>query len=162
MVWIELIELRIGTSGGLLWIWYWTLGFHEILGSSWMAAQLMTPREGLSSVCCWYVISGVGFPLHRYYDIVYCTSPFDFKSAAIPYQHWCLLAPSTRDQWYLFISPICLRQWYISSPICWRNWMLFLDWKWQVNFAQRPPWGLRFFNVQWTRVTRVMRWERYP
>jgi hypothetical protein len=50
IVWIGLIWLKIRTSGGLLWIRYWTFGFHEMLGSSWVAAQLMTPQEGLSSV----------------------------------------------------------------------------------------------------------------
>jgi hypothetical protein len=37
MVWIRLIWLRIGTSGGLLWTWYWTFGFHKMLGISWVA-----------------------------------------------------------------------------------------------------------------------------
>jgi hypothetical protein len=50
MEWTGLIWLRIGTSGGFLWIRYWTFGFHEILGSSWGAAQLAAPQEGLSSV----------------------------------------------------------------------------------------------------------------
>jgi hypothetical protein len=48
--WIGLIRLRIGTSGGLLWTRYWTFGLHKMLGSSWGAAQLAAPREGLSSV----------------------------------------------------------------------------------------------------------------
>jgi hypothetical protein len=50
MVWIGFIWLRIGTSGRLLWIRYWAFGFHEMLGSSWVAAQLMVPQEGLSSI----------------------------------------------------------------------------------------------------------------
>jgi hypothetical protein len=40
MVWIELIWLRIGTSGGFLWARYWTFGFHKMLRSSWVAEQL--------------------------------------------------------------------------------------------------------------------------
>jgi hypothetical protein len=54
--------------------------------------------------------------MHCDYYIVYLRPPLIFKSAAIPYQHWCLLAPPTREQWYLFISPICLRQWYQAPP----------------------------------------------
>jgi hypothetical protein len=50
MEWIRLIWLRIGSSGGLLWTWYWTFGFHKMLGSSCVAAQLAAPQEGLSSV----------------------------------------------------------------------------------------------------------------
>jgi hypothetical protein len=50
MEWIGLIWLRIGTSGRLLWTRYWTFGFHKMLGSSWVAAQLAAPQEGLSSV----------------------------------------------------------------------------------------------------------------
>jgi hypothetical protein len=42
--------LRIGTSGGLLWTRWWTFGFHKMLGSSWVAAQLAASQEGLSSV----------------------------------------------------------------------------------------------------------------
>jgi hypothetical protein len=34
------------TSGTLLWIRYWNFGFHKMLGSSWVAAQLMAPLEG--------------------------------------------------------------------------------------------------------------------
>jgi hypothetical protein len=51
MGWSGLIWFRIGTSGGLLWTQYWTFGFHKMLGSSWVAAQLAAPQEGLSSVC---------------------------------------------------------------------------------------------------------------
>jgi hypothetical protein len=50
MVWIGLIWLRIGTSGGLLWTRCWNFGFHKMLGSSWVAAQLLAPQEGLGSV----------------------------------------------------------------------------------------------------------------
>jgi hypothetical protein len=50
MEWIGLEWLRIGTSGRLLWTRYWTFGFHKMLGSSWGAAQLIAPQEGLSSV----------------------------------------------------------------------------------------------------------------
>jgi hypothetical protein len=44
------IWLRPGTSGGLLWTRYWTFGFHKMLGSSWVAAQLAASPEGLSSI----------------------------------------------------------------------------------------------------------------
>jgi hypothetical protein len=50
MVWTGLIWLRIVTSGGLLWTRYWTFGFHKILGSSWVAAQLAASQERLGSM----------------------------------------------------------------------------------------------------------------
>jgi hypothetical protein len=50
MVWSGLIRLRIGTSGGLLWTRWWTFGFHKMLGSSWVAAQLAASQDGLSSM----------------------------------------------------------------------------------------------------------------
>jgi hypothetical protein len=50
MVWTGLILLVIGTSGGLLWTRWWTFGFYKLLGSSWVAAQLVASQEGLSSV----------------------------------------------------------------------------------------------------------------
>jgi hypothetical protein len=50
MAWIGLTGLRgKGTSGGLLCIRYSTFGFHEMVGSSRMAVQLMAPQVGLSS-----------------------------------------------------------------------------------------------------------------
>jgi hypothetical protein len=33
---------------------------------------------------CMYVCSGVGFLMHRNLYVVYCTSPLNFKSAAMP------------------------------------------------------------------------------
>jgi hypothetical protein len=50
MVWIGLMWLEIWISGRLLWTRYWTFGFHEMFRSSWVAAQLAAPQEGLSSV----------------------------------------------------------------------------------------------------------------
>jgi hypothetical protein len=44
------IWLRIRTSGGLLWTRQWTFGFHKILGSSWVAAQLAASQEEFSSM----------------------------------------------------------------------------------------------------------------
>jgi hypothetical protein len=52
-VWIGLIWLRIGTSGGLLWTRQWTSGFHKMLGSSWVAVQLAASQEGFSSMSEW-------------------------------------------------------------------------------------------------------------
>lgn len=39
------VWLRIGAAGGLLWILQWTLGFHDIRGSSWWLAE----EEGFCS-----------------------------------------------------------------------------------------------------------------
>jgi hypothetical protein len=53
MVWIGLIWLRIGTSKRLLWTRWWTFGFHKMLGSFWVAAQLAASQEGLRFMCEW-------------------------------------------------------------------------------------------------------------
>jgi hypothetical protein len=53
MVWIGLIWLRIGTSGGSSWSRYRTFGFHKMLESSWVAAQLAALQEWLRSVSKW-------------------------------------------------------------------------------------------------------------
>jgi hypothetical protein len=50
------IRLRIGTCGGLMWTRWWTSGFHKMLGSSRVAAQLQASQEGLSSMSEWWVI----------------------------------------------------------------------------------------------------------
>jgi hypothetical protein len=50
MVWIGSIWPRIGTGGGLMWMRWWTSGFHKMLGSSWVAAQLAASQEALSSM----------------------------------------------------------------------------------------------------------------
>jgi hypothetical protein len=42
VMWTGLIWFRIGSSWGLLWTWLWTFGFSNMLGSSWVFAQLVT------------------------------------------------------------------------------------------------------------------------
>jgi hypothetical protein len=46
VVWAGSVWLRVGTSGGLLWTRWWTFGFHKILGSSWVPAQLAASQKG--------------------------------------------------------------------------------------------------------------------
>jgi uncharacterized protein YeeX (DUF496 family) len=53
MVEIGSIWLRIGTGGGLMWKRWWTSGFHKMLGSSRVVAQLAASQEGLSSMSEW-------------------------------------------------------------------------------------------------------------
>jgi hypothetical protein len=40
VVWTGLVWLRIETGGELLWIRYWTFGFHKMLGASRVPKQL--------------------------------------------------------------------------------------------------------------------------
>jgi hypothetical protein len=40
-MWTGLVWLRIGTGGELLWIPYWTFGFHEMLGNYRVASRLV-------------------------------------------------------------------------------------------------------------------------
>jgi hypothetical protein len=40
VTWTGLVWLRIGTGGELLWIRYWTLGFHKMLGNYRVSKQL--------------------------------------------------------------------------------------------------------------------------
>jgi hypothetical protein len=80
-----------------------------------------------------YVCSGVGFPMHRNLYVVYCTSPVNFKSAAIPSRR----DGTTRPTYQRMAEP---------SP---SGGIEDYVWTGNVrNIAQRPPWGLRFFNVQ--------------
>ena len=44
-VWNGLIWLRIGTSGGLLWMRQWTFGFHKMRGISWLAKKLLASQR---------------------------------------------------------------------------------------------------------------------
>jgi hypothetical protein len=53
MVGIGSIWLRIGTDGGLMWMRWWISGFHKMLGSSRVAAQLAASRVGLGSMSEW-------------------------------------------------------------------------------------------------------------
>jgi hypothetical protein len=51
-----LIWLRIGTGGGLLWIRWWTFGFHKMRGISWVAYDITsfsgrTLLHGVSYCC---------------------------------------------------------------------------------------------------------------
>jgi hypothetical protein len=56
MVGIGSIWLRIGTDGGLMWMRWWIFGFHKMLGSSRVAAQLAASREGLGSMSEWMLL----------------------------------------------------------------------------------------------------------
>jgi hypothetical protein len=49
VMWTGLVWLRIGTSGGLLWMCLWMFGFYKMLGSSRVAAKLAASREGRSA-----------------------------------------------------------------------------------------------------------------
>jgi hypothetical protein len=42
--------LRVGTGGGILRMRWWTFGFHEVRGISWVAEDLLASQEGLCSV----------------------------------------------------------------------------------------------------------------
>ena len=48
--WTKSIWLRIGTGDGLLWMRYWTFGFHKMGDVSWLAENLLASQEGLCSV----------------------------------------------------------------------------------------------------------------
>jgi hypothetical protein len=41
-MWIGLIWLRVGTSGGVLWTRWWTFGFHKMRGISWLAERTLS------------------------------------------------------------------------------------------------------------------------
>jgi hypothetical protein len=77
--------------------------------------------------------SGVGFPMHRDLYMVYCTSPLNFKSAAIP---------SQRD------GAACPTYQRTAEPSAGGIGDYVLGREMAGNFAQRPPWGLRFFYMQ--------------
>jgi hypothetical protein len=46
--WTELIWPSVGKNGRLLWIRQWTFEFY-VLGVSWLAEELLAPKEGLRS-----------------------------------------------------------------------------------------------------------------
>ena len=47
--WTELMWLRVGINGKLLWTRQWTFGFYNVLGVSWLAAELLASQERLCS-----------------------------------------------------------------------------------------------------------------
>jgi hypothetical protein len=55
-----------------------------------------------------------------------------------------MLAPPTREQWYLLASPFLSKAAGTKPPPP----SAMFGREMADNFAQRPPWGLRFFNVQ--------------
>jgi hypothetical protein len=50
VMWTGLVWLRIGISGKLMWIQYWTFGFHKMLGNYRVDSQLVASRVVLSSI----------------------------------------------------------------------------------------------------------------
>jgi hypothetical protein len=84
----------------------------------------------------WYDMvwfSGVGFPMHCDLYVVYCTSPLNFKSAAIPSQRNGAARPTYQRTAEPSVGGI-------GNHVLGREMA--------GNFAQRPLWGLRFFYVQ--------------
>jgi hypothetical protein len=49
-VWAGCIWFRIEASGGLLWTWCWTFGFHKRRGLSWLDEWLLDSQERLCSL----------------------------------------------------------------------------------------------------------------
>ena len=50
MVWTGSSWLRIGTSGGHLWMRWWTFGFYEMRGIYWLADNRLGSEEGFCSM----------------------------------------------------------------------------------------------------------------
>jgi hypothetical protein len=57
------VTLRKGTSVGLLWTRQWTFGFHKMLGSSRVAAQLAASEKVLGSIKL--VSYSVSYTVHK-------------------------------------------------------------------------------------------------
>jgi hypothetical protein len=126
MVWIGLIWFGIGTSGELLWVWRWTFGFHEMLGSSWVAAQLIAPQEGLSYVS----INGMSlsnnecyFLKHKLPFMVYHQNIRSIRGKTDEllsmwcniYPHVLCLSEHLRNQ---EISTVCCRPYFLAAKYC--------------------------------------------
>jgi hypothetical protein len=50
VMWTGLVWLRVRTGGEILWIRYWTFGFHKMLGNYRVAEHLVASRVVLSSI----------------------------------------------------------------------------------------------------------------
>ena len=48
--WTGLMWLRKRAGGGLLWMWYWTFGFHKMQGIFWLSENRLACEEGLCSM----------------------------------------------------------------------------------------------------------------
>jgi hypothetical protein len=53
-MWSGLVWLRIGTGGELLWIRYWTFGFHEMLGNYLVASRVVL--SSIELVMSWHFV----------------------------------------------------------------------------------------------------------
>ena len=49
-IWTGSGWIRIETGGGRLWVRWWTFGFREMRGISWLAANQLASREGLCTM----------------------------------------------------------------------------------------------------------------
>ena len=55
--WTRLIWLKISTGGGRMSILWWTFGFRNMQGISWLAEDLLASQEGLCSMGVSFFIS---------------------------------------------------------------------------------------------------------
>jgi hypothetical protein len=84
---------------------------------------------------------GVGFPVHCDHYVVYCSSPIEFQISRHTLSALVLW-------WYLLASPL-LPEADGTKPLhLLQELEAMFGREMADNFAQRPSWGLRFFNVQ--------------
>jgi hypothetical protein len=106
------------------------------------------------------MLSGVGFPhalrtLCGPLYVLYWIS----NQPPYPISTGAMLAPPTREQWYLFASPFLSEAAGTKPPppICWRNRRLCLDGKWPIILLRGPlgAWGSVTCSKFTTRVKQL-------
>jgi hypothetical protein len=76
-VWTGSSWIRIGTSGGHLWLRKWTFGFHKTGGISWLAENMLASQKGL---CCMEIVSKYALCRVRLHSIFFLCLFNDFKT----------------------------------------------------------------------------------
>jgi hypothetical protein len=94
------------------------------------------------------MLLGVGFPMHRDLNVVYCTSRIEFQISRHTLPALVLCSPHLpENSGTYYLAPSISGRWYQAPHLLEKLDALFGR-EIADNFAQRPPWGLRFFNVQ--------------
>jgi hypothetical protein len=86
-----LLWFRIGTVGGLLWMWQWTFGFHNMWGFSWLSEDLFASQEELCFMKVSYLSIGNDNYLYLFSDVMFQNNVCELMSAVWEQQYPCLV-----------------------------------------------------------------------
>ena len=87
--WSTLIWFRIWANGGLLWRRQWTLGFHKMLGISWLSLELLASEVGPCSRESFILVLFILFSVFIYFQYFFVADEVTaWRLIIVPLKGW--------------------------------------------------------------------------